>query len=77
MCILADNKAGPVVYLDEVEFTPLGPGPHGVLDLLVGIRVDDDMQSFVVIKHNLEETKVVNVNMAEPKEHVKTWRHKG
>lgn len=24
MCILADNKFGPVVYLDEIEFTPQG-----------------------------------------------------
>lgn len=68
MCILADNKAGPVVYSDEVEFIPQGhvAGPHGVLDLLVGIKKKsrDDMQPFIVIKYDLADT----VNMAETKE---------
>ena len=68
MCILADNKAGPVVYSDEVEFIPQGhvTGPHGVLDLLVGIKKKshDDMQPFIVIKYDLADT----VNMAETKE---------
>ena len=71
MCILADNKAGAVVYSDEVEFIPQGhvTGPHGVLDLLVGIKKKshDDMQPFIVIKHDLAETEAVKVKMAETK----------
>ena len=68
MCILADNKAGPVVYtqMKLSSLLKVTLGPHGVLDLLVGIKKKsyDDMQPFIVVKHDLADTEVVKVNMA-------------
>ena len=72
MCVLTDNKFSPVVYSDEVEFTPHGKsnGPHGALDLLIGIKKTDshDLQHCIVVKHtDFEDTILTRVNVGETK----------
>ena len=38
----SSRKTKPTVYTDEVLFEPPeGPGPHGPLDLLIGVKADD------------------------------------
>ena len=42
MLLPGKKKAMPTLYTDEVHFIPpKGPGPHGPLDLLIGIKVDE------------------------------------
>ena len=77
------KKPMPTLYTDEAYFTPpTGPGPHGRLDILIGVQADgstadgstaDDSEVFdiaIVVKANDEDIRLEKAILAESKQHV-------
>jgi hypothetical protein len=62
------KEDGCVVYSDEVEFTSkCEKEPRRVLDLPIGVRKADTLQSYIVVKHDSYDTelKIINGTTAE------------
>ena len=83
------KKPMPTLFTDEVHFTPTGPGPHGRLDILIGVQVDDSTADdstadasevfdiAIVVKADNEDIRLEKAFLAESKQHVGDLANKG
>ena len=78
LCTRGDRNE-PILVADEVLFNPPSTGPHGILDLVVGVKKEDDgiITHPIIVKHSLggqsglkelslEEDKSKFIDLSDP-----------